>query len=219
MIQREGVLTQQSRAPALGGMAILALQAKESGMNVRLGMAVNTPGGSAFVAVDVTGLAIDLGVFPFQRKPAGMLKVCHAVHAVVAIQAVFSDICLMGKHKFRLRLGCLLTMAVKANTCRKISHRIHMAVTAQKCLPGKIHRMVSQAKSRRSEMLERLPFPHDVPPPLGTMAGRTIVAKQSRVHFGFRMAILALSGNLRKLLISLVWNMTLDARQVCMLAL
>ena len=48
MVQGEGVLLQQRGFPGLGSMAVLALQAKNTGVDLRFHMAPGAAGGEAF---------------------------------------------------------------------------------------------------------------------------------------------------------------------------
>jgi hypothetical protein len=89
MIKGEGVLKQQRRRPGLGGMTALALRPEKSGMNIRFCMAVNAQARRiAKAKIRMTSRALKPAVLPIQGEDGSMIKTCHAVCTIVALQAI-----------------------------------------------------------------------------------------------------------------------------------
>jgi len=74
--------------PGLGRMAVLALQAKETLVNGRLGVALDALRRCALEnLIRMAGLASQWGVSAIQHEESSMVEVMHAVHPIVAVQA------------------------------------------------------------------------------------------------------------------------------------
>ena len=88
VVQREIVHLQACWRPGFCRMAVLALQAEEAGVDVRLSVAIHALRRCA--AKDLLLVAIlagDFGMGAIQGENAGVIEIGHAVCAVVAVQA------------------------------------------------------------------------------------------------------------------------------------
>jgi hypothetical protein len=90
VVEREGMQNKLSRSPQLRGVTILALQAKGTGVDFRFSVALAACGGRIAVnfnsgAVRMALFAFDVSVAPFKRKEIGVIKVAHAIEAVMTI--------------------------------------------------------------------------------------------------------------------------------------
>ena len=102
VIQGKTVLYQQGRRPGLGGVAVLAFQPKEPGVDVWLGMAACTSGGRASEdLLSVTFLAGDLCVTPVQWEDGLVAEMSHSIHAVMAGDTVATILSLVLGHESR----------------------------------------------------------------------------------------------------------------------
>lgn len=102
VIQRETVPMEQGGRPGLGSVAQLTLHPEESGVDLRLSVALDACFGCAGkYLVLVAVLAWDFGVFPVQGKDFFVIEIVHAIHPVVTGGAVLPILTLVGTHEGR----------------------------------------------------------------------------------------------------------------------
>jgi hypothetical protein len=94
---------EQSGRPGSGGVAVRALLAEETQVNLWLGVA-----GAAFLGcipehlAGVTGLAVQSGVGSIQKEEIVMVIIAQPVHPIVAFQASGTKLLRMPGQKVRL---------------------------------------------------------------------------------------------------------------------
>jgi len=84
---------QISRSPTLGGVAVLTVQAKQTGVQDGFSVAfyaLSRRAGENFVYM--ASSAIDLRVATFQEKHSGMVELVHAIDPIVAVQAKAAEL-------------------------------------------------------------------------------------------------------------------------------
>jgi hypothetical protein len=117
VIQWKAVHAQEGRAPRLRSVAILAIHAKESGVDGWLSVALDARIGRA--GEDLPGMAIlasDTGVFPLQGEDRFVAKSRHAIGAIVTVCAPCPVLLLVLAHE-----GCpFFSKGVAARTAPQI---------------------------------------------------------------------------------------------------
>jgi hypothetical protein len=131
MVQGKCVAAQLRRQPAVGSMAVLALQPKKA--SVDLGFTV-TPGAVLRDALEdlacMAGFASQFGVSSLQREDIGVIEIAHLVESIVAIQAIFTKLADM----FRYKSLVLFCMACDTRLTSEPIYPGWMASPASQCL-------------------------------------------------------------------------------------
>ena len=155
MFQWKDVCAQLCWHPGIGGMAVLALDAKEACMDVRLAVALHACGRrSDEFLVLMTLIAIDLCVAAFQREKFGVVEIAHTVDAIVAFQAGAAKLRLVLLHEGRSLLAA--GMAIDAYPEIECINFAAMAVPAYKQLSIVITPVVHKAEMGVGRMVESL---------------------------------------------------------------
>jgi hypothetical protein len=187
MIQGEAVHAQESRIPCLGGVAVLAVESKEPGMNSWLSVALNAYiGRSGKDSFAMTILAGNLGVPPLERKDGCMRKIRHAIDAIVARGAVSPILLLVLEHKSRPLFP--LGMATHATTRIETLGITQVAVIARQGAAIIVLLVASQAKTCLSSMLKRRSNPARWRPSVWGVAGITLARGHAHVRVILVMA-------------------------------
>jgi hypothetical protein len=102
VVQGEAMNLEPGWRPCLGRVTILAVRSKYPCMDCRLCVALHTFCGSTMVnTVFVTARALDLSVYPFQRKNLFVIKIHHPVNPIMAIQAGITKLIDVEAHELR----------------------------------------------------------------------------------------------------------------------
>lgn len=100
VVEQEGVDAQIGWRPLLSCVAILALQPKETSVDLWLSMALDALFWDTLVNfILMAGLAFDVRMAAVQDKDRRMVKVLHAVNPIVAVQAGGTKLALVLTHK------------------------------------------------------------------------------------------------------------------------
>ena len=197
VIQREIMDRHTGRRPGLFGMAVLALQPEEAGMDFRLGMAFHTQLRRAMKdLIGMALLAFQIRVDPVEREEIGMVKVAHPVDAVVTIQA--------GRPELRLVLGhegrFFVALSVTGDTDVQIElpDVALVAVLAHELVAILFLLMANQAETGGLSVIEGLTVPDGGRPACGGMAVGTVRVKDTLMNLRFRVAIDTSCGCVRK---------------------
>lgn len=156
-------------------MTALALQPKITGMDFWLGMTgAALPGRTGKDPVQVASIAGQVGVPPIQDKETVVIEIYHEAGAIMAGQAVGSELGLVLAHKSRGLQGMALDTVIQGKAqLESIDGR--MATRTKEGCPAVIIPMALQAKAGVLEMIEPLPTqPDQRRPILGGMAGSTV---------------------------------------------
>lgn len=111
MINRELVIYQQRWMPADRAVAVLALIAEESSVDLRLWMAILTFGRRVLkTLVNMAVQALDFGMAAVKYKEFLVIKILHTINSIMAFKAICSKLRLVLGHELQVALG----VAIKA---------------------------------------------------------------------------------------------------------
>lgn len=218
VVEREGMAFEEGRAPGLSGVAVLALQAKETGVNLGFGVAGDAGGGRIYEGLCMAVQAGKGGMNAIQGKEVGMVEVRHAVDAIMAIQTNRPKLLQVGLHEERV----VLVVAVQAGLGLELIEASRVTGGAAHGLAGVTLAVTSQAETGAGEVLESLPLPGHSLPVLRGMAFGAILAEQAQVQLGFGVATRTIGRKGKKILRGLESSITGVAggtSQVCMAAI
>jgi len=155
VIEREGVIAQESGRPDIHAVAVLTFHPEETGVDGRLGMTLDALGRElAQNPFQVAIPAGDLGMASIEYEKCRMIEVIHSIPAVVTFQAVRAGMLNMGLHKGRI----VLTVAVGAGIQVNRGNAARMASAAQDWLLLIIYTVMFQAEGDFFEMVVWFPF-------------------------------------------------------------
>jgi hypothetical protein len=184
MVERERMVFKEGGTPGLGGMAVLALQAKETGMNFGFSVAGDTSRGCIYERLCMAVQTFKGCVNAIQGEEVGMVEIRHAIDAVVAIQASRPKLLQVGLHEERV----VLVVAVQAGLGLELIEASRVTGGAAHGLAGVFLGVTGQAEAGAGEVLEGLPLPGHSVPVLGGVAFGAVLAEKAKVELGFCMA-------------------------------
>jgi hypothetical protein len=188
MVQGKCVHLHPRWRPGLGGMAVMALQAKEAFVNDRLGVTFDTLDRDLFkYFVRMTGLTGQRSMRSIQNKEIGMVEIVHAVGSIMAVQA--------GRSKFRQvlphenRLAMIFRMAIHTNLHVEILHPRWMTVFTGHHQSIEIPGMARQAEMGCNRMVKRFPIQAGRRPSRSAVAVGTVLVEYTPVRIRLSMAL------------------------------
>lgn len=118
---RESMLAQAGGRPGLGSVAVLALQAESTGVDLRFSVTLGTfsgraPKTRASCFVCVAALALYLGVLAVQHKDLFMRKAAQTIYSVMAVQTGRAKLGLVIEHERRVSLCVTVDAALHASS-------------------------------------------------------------------------------------------------------
>lgn len=180
--QGEGVAEKAGRLPGSGRVAGGAIQTKQAGMYLRFSMAGDTVAGRAGKNLSLmTTRAISDSVLSFQGPDGGVIKVCHAINAVMASQTVVAKLGDVRRHES----GVCLSMTGSAISHGKCKLGSRVAARAGKGSLVIVGNVARQAKTSIAGMVENSGIERGWEPAIGCMASGALQAKQPAMLIGF----------------------------------
>ena len=157
MIQGKGVFHHLGRRPACCAVAAFALQAENTGMNLRLPMAGSTLDRcSAENPVDMACHALGFHVGTFQGEEPVMVKIAHPVNPIMAGKAICIKLILVLGHEGSIFCGMTIHAKLEIKADLEPVRR-DMAARASQQLVCVISRVAVKAEPGLFKMIENVP--------------------------------------------------------------
>ena len=193
MIEREVVHTHHGRSPGIFGVAVLAFYAKETGMDVRLNMALYAQlrrTSEDFICMAF--FTFQISVNPIEWEEIGMIEITQSVYTVMAIHTSRTELSLMFGHKSRFLSA--LRVAINTDIQIKLPDVALMAVFTDKLAAIIFLRMAGKAEPGRLCVIENLIVPTCRQPTRGGMAVCAVSIEHTLMNFGLLMTGHTLGG-------------------------
>jgi len=153
MIQGEYMFAQGGRAPGLRGVAVIALQPKDTRMDCRFWVALGAFRWCASIfTIGVAICTLYYGMLSIEREEIGVLEVTQTVDAIMAYQARTTELGDVFAHEGRI----MKVMAIQTGLQVVSFQAIRMAGGTGDRLLGIIGLVQYQAESSRLQMREWL---------------------------------------------------------------
>lgn len=185
MVEREIMLVQKGRRPRCGRMAVMAGQAEEVFVDIRLGVASDAQVRRALkLEIDMASGTLAFGMFTVQNKKFRVIKIVHSVDAVVAAGALRSHHLGVIRHKY----GILFGVAGDAVGRRSRLHTVDVAISAGERVSAEIGDVAHQFEIR-FRVFEKLVVDHCGRPACRRVAGSAVGAEKAQVYLRCGMAV------------------------------